>query len=448
MRAQIDRLLMALVRVAARLWFANVETVGRERLPEDGPVVIVGSHFNGVLDALLVAEASSRLPRFLAAGEFWDNPVVAGLLDLAGAVPVQRPRTGRTGPNTGMFEASFAALAKGHAIALFPEGTTHDEPRISEDRTGAARSALGARSRGVRGVRIVPVGLVYQTTHRPRSRALVRIGEPIELDRELAEILGAGAADAEAVGAGEDNGQAVRALTGEIRRRLALAALDYEDAGVALAAAYAARVWLRPDGARRGWEPALDEVERCARAIVAAPAERQRAVVDAMRLYSDQLSLLRLDDRDLVAGDLTTANVRWRLSRLLAVTAAAPAAAVGAAVNGPALAAIWGVGKLPVKRSMRGTRRILTGLALLPLSWGLLAWRLGRRRELGQPGVLALLAGPGCGLVALNLFERLRALIGARASFRRLRSAAAVLPALASARADVVEAVDRALHGV
>lgn len=440
MRAQIDRLLMGLVRVAARLWFASVEIVGRSRLPDDGPVLIVGSHFNGVLDPLLVAAASSRLPRFLAAAEFWDNPAVAALLKFAGAVPVQRPRTGRTGPNTSMFEASFGALGRGQVVALFPEGTTHDEPRLTELRTGAARIALGARKRGVRGIRIIPVGLVYQTKHRPRSRALVRIGEPIDLDRDLEGIAGVTPDEA-----GEDHGAAVRALTAEIRRRLALAALDYEDAEVALAAAYAARVWLRPEGARREWEPPLDEVERCARAITSAPAEQRQAVVEAMEAYANELSLLRLDDRDVVAGDLTTADVRWRLSRLVAVAAATPAAAVGVAVNGPAIAAIWGVGKMPVKRSMRGTRRILTGLALLPLSWGLLAWRLGRRRELGQPVVLALVAGPGCGLVALNLFERMRALISARASFRRLRSSAAVLPALEAARAEVVEAVERAL---
>jgi glycerol-3-phosphate O-acyltransferase / dihydroxyacetone phosphate acyltransferase len=436
MRAQIDLFLLGLARVATRLWFRRVQIVGRERLPEDGPVLVVGSHFNGLLDPALVVLASPRMPRFLAKAAFWRNPVAGRLLDLVGALPVQRASEGSTAGNRRVFEACFRALAEGQMIALFPEGLTHDEPRVTEVRTGAARIALGARDAGAAGLRILPVGLVYTAKQRPRSRALVRVGDPIDVDADLERIVD-GPDVPEAV--------AVRRLTEEIRRRLADAALDYEHADVALAAAHAARVALRPAGASRRWEPELHDLERCARSITAAPQRCQVDVLSALELYADELALLGVDDADLVAGDLTPAAVRFQVGRLGAYAAAAPAAAVGLAVNGPAIGAVWAAKLLPVTPPMRATARLLTGLLLLPLSWGLLRWRLGRT-ALREPTLLTLAAGPGCGMVALSLVERVRALRSARAAFDRLRDHAAIVPTLEESRAAVVRAVAAALE--
>jgi glycerol-3-phosphate O-acyltransferase / dihydroxyacetone phosphate acyltransferase len=437
MRDQTDLFLLGLARAASSLWFRDVQIVGGERLPDDGPVVVVASHFNGMLDPVLVAQASPRMPRFLAAAQFWDNPVAASLLDLVGALPVRRAQEGSTDANQRVFEALSDALVDGQMIALFPEGVTHDEPRVARVRTGAARIALSARRAGARGLRIVPVGLVYTAKQRPRSRALVRVGTPIDLDVDLARLAG---------GREPDDAEAVRLLTGEIRERLAAAALDYEDADVALAAAHAARIALRPPGTRRRWEPPLHDLERCARAIVAAPTDRQLAVVDALEVYADELALLGLDDADLVAGDLTRNAVRVQLGRLAAYAAVTPAAGVGLAVNGPAIGAVWAARFLPVSTPMRATARLLTGLLLLPLTWGALRWRLGRT-ALREPTLLTLLAGPGCGLVALSLVERLRALRSGRAALSRLREHAAIVPTLEAARAAVVEAVADALAG-
>jgi 1-acyl-sn-glycerol-3-phosphate acyltransferase len=438
MRAQTDVFLLGLARAASGLWFRDVQVVGADHLDHDGPVLVVASHFNGMLDPVLIARSSSRMPRYLATATLWRNPVAARLLDVVGALPVHRPNEGSTAGNMAIFEACFAALADGQMVALFPEGITHDEPRVAELRTGAARIALGAAEAGARGLRIVPVGLIYVAKQRARSRALVRVGAPIDLDRDLARIAGRTGADA-------DDVEAVRLLTEEIHRRLAAAALDYEDADVALAAAHAARIALRSAGTPRRWEPQIDELERIASALVTAPTEQMLAVVSALGVYADELALLGVDDADLAAGDLTPRALRWRLGRLGAYAVATPAVAVGAVVNGPAVAAVWAAGALPVGTPMRATVRLLTGFGLLPASWAIVRWWLGRRTDLREPTLLTLLAGPGCGLVALRLAERLRALRSGRAAFRTLREHAAVVPALWAARGQVVAAVDAAL---
>jgi glycerol-3-phosphate O-acyltransferase / dihydroxyacetone phosphate acyltransferase len=429
---------LLLTRAAAAVWFRDVEVVGRERLPTAGPALVVASHFNGVLDPVLVAAVMTRLPRFLAKATLWRNPLLGRLIDTAGALPVYRPKEGSTASNEEIFQACYQALRDCDIIALFPEGTTHDEPQVGEVRTGAARIALGARQAGATDVRIVPVGLVYTAKASPRSRALVRVGEPIVLDRDVARFAAPGG------DAGPDNTEAVRRLTAEIERRLKVAALDYDDADLALVASQAAGVALRPVGAPRDWEPSLDDAERCARAIVSAPPAAQMAVIRAFVPYYDLLTMLGLTDAHVVAGDLSPAELRWRLGRLAAVAAASPLAVIGVAANGPAVGLIWAAGRLRVSAAMRGTVRLLTGVVALPATWfGLRAWLA--RRGWQDPTVAAVAAGPGCGLLALGFIERVRALRSARDSLTRLRAHPALAPTLHDTRAALVQAVRAAL---
>jgi glycerol-3-phosphate O-acyltransferase / dihydroxyacetone phosphate acyltransferase len=438
-RAHVDRMLYAVAVAAARVWFRDVEIVGRDRLPRRGPVLVVASHFNGLLDPVLVAITAGRVPRFLAAASLWRNPLLGRLLDLAGALPVHRASEGRTERNVGLFTTTHRALAEGAWVALFPEGTTHDEPRVLPVRTGAARIALGARAAGARGLQILPIGLVYTSKATPRTRALVRVSEPVDLDRDLEAFVRPGESD------GPGNTAAVRRLTDEIRARLVDAALDYERADVALAAAHAVAVALRPAGAPVDWEPSLHEVERCTRVVTAAPRATQQEVVRAFIAYHDALTLLGATDAHLVAGDLTEASLRRHVAGLAAVTAAVPIAATGVIVNGPAAGLVWAAGRLPLKPAMRGTARLLTGLAAFPLSWLVLRWWAGRRGW-RRSTLATLAAGPGGGLVALSAIERLRALRSAEHSLTQLRRHAGTLPGLRAEREAVVAAVASALR--
>jgi hypothetical protein len=74
-------------------------------------------------------------------------------------------------------------MAEAACIVVFPEGKTHDEPYMAPLRTGLARMALMARDeRGVRGIRIVPLGLLFERKAEPRTRVLLQVGEVIDVD--------------------------------------------------------------------------------------------------------------------------------------------------------------------------------------------------------------------------------------------------------------------------
>src|SRR5436189_276591 len=153
-----------LVRATARFWlwffFKSVDVRHPERVPDAGPVLLCINHPNNFIDSLLVGAAVGRKVHYLATAGLFRRRLVARFLRACGAISVYRrqddPRTCRRPPTVGAgladpatteknadtFAACAAALAEGHVIAIYPEGTTHAEARVQRIKTGAARIAL------------------------------------------------------------------------------------------------------------------------------------------------------------------------------------------------------------------------------------------------------------------------------------------------------------------
>src|SRR5262245_11098404 len=179
---RVQRFLMALARRAVHVYY-RVQHLG-ERVPERGPLLLVGNHPNGLVDPVLVAGTTSRPVRFLGKAPLFEMPVLGRVMRALQALPVYRRQDGAsTGDNAETFAAVHSALARGEAVCLFPEGRSHDEPALVRLKTGAARMALGAETSAgwTLGVRIVPVGLVYRAKPSFRSRVAVWTGAPLDV---------------------------------------------------------------------------------------------------------------------------------------------------------------------------------------------------------------------------------------------------------------------------
>jgi 1-acyl-sn-glycerol-3-phosphate acyltransferase len=166
-----------------------------DRIPRHGPVFLAANHPNSLTDAMVVGWTSPRHVRFTAKATLFANPLAARLLRAVGVVPLRRAADEQKGSSTAdsatldasrnaaSFSAVADALAEDACIVVFPEGKTHDEPFMAPVRTGLARMALMARDeRQVRGIRIVPVGLLFERKAEPRTRILLQVGEPIDVD--------------------------------------------------------------------------------------------------------------------------------------------------------------------------------------------------------------------------------------------------------------------------
>jgi 1-acyl-sn-glycerol-3-phosphate acyltransferase len=210
------------------LFYPRIEVRGRELLPHDEPALFVANHPNGLLDPLVLMAGVRRPIAFLAKSTFFANPAGRFAMGAFGALPVYRQRdegleggaTGdRTNRNEGTFARCRALLRQNHALALFPEGTTHSSTTMLPLRTGAARIALSAEAETDWAIdlKLVPVGLWYQDKALFRSAALLVIGQPFAID----DLAGRYAADPHA---------AVDALTERIDAALDAVVLQAEHA--------------------------------------------------------------------------------------------------------------------------------------------------------------------------------------------------------------------------
>ena len=174
-----------LARLLIRVFFRSVEIEGRQHLPESGPVVLVANHTNGLVDGLLLMATLSRYPRFLGKSTLFKILPLWPFLKLAGVIPVYRSMDAVPGDhNVSAFATSSAVLERGGVVAVFPEGISHDELTMQPLKTGAARIALeAADDGGAHALVTVAVGLVYDAKARFRSRALVRVAEPVGVAR-------------------------------------------------------------------------------------------------------------------------------------------------------------------------------------------------------------------------------------------------------------------------
>jgi 1-acyl-sn-glycerol-3-phosphate acyltransferase len=278
----VRRLIAWIARFASSLLLRRLEVADRERLPEGRPVLLVANHFNGFVDPLVITSALGRLPRFIAKDALRRLPVAGLVLRAAGVVFVRRQsdKGGAVG-NEDAFAECHRALAHGDIVAIFPEGTTHDRPRIDPIKTGAARIALGARSAGAAGLVILPVGLTFPDKVALRSSALVQLGVPIELDVVTPP------------GVGADDVEAVRQLTAVIDRGLRAVSPDFADVETALALEQAAHVALSSEAEP---DPSLEERYELARRLGRAQPAAQAAVRQEIGRYTTVLSGLRLTD--------------------------------------------------------------------------------------------------------------------------------------------------------
>ena len=417
------RRVMAMVgRFAAFLLLRRLEVAGPARFPRGRPVLLVANHFNGFVDPIVITAALGRTPRFIAKAGLRTLPVAGLLLRSAGVVFVRRPQDGGGG-NDDAFAECHRALAKGDVVAIFPEGTTHDRPRIDPLKTGAARIALGARMAGARNLAIVPVGLTFPDKVALRSSALVQFGVPLELDAAVPGSVG------------PDDAEAVRHLTAAIDEGLRAVSLDFPDTETALALEQAAQVALSgPDEP----DPSLEARYELARRLGRASPEQQTTVRSQIGRYAAVLSGLHLTDADVISPTNPSGLLRSALGIAVLVVLLGGLVAATALINLWPAALVALVSLLVKTPVSKGTARVVVGLVAFPAAW-ITAGVLSTDGSL-RVSLVVLTAAMGA-LAAVALVERAMALARMLLRWQAQRERIGTVGLALAVRAEVVATV-------
>src|SRR5688572_27258135 len=147
-------------RKLVAIYYYKIFITDRERIPSEGPILLVANHANSLLDAVIVGKTAARPVHFLAKAPLFSIPVFGPALQALGMLPAYRASDdpSQTGRNMATIDNSANCLAKGEAVGIFPEGKSHDLPRLEQVRSGAARIAIQALNQGTPHVYVVPLG--------------------------------------------------------------------------------------------------------------------------------------------------------------------------------------------------------------------------------------------------------------------------------------------------
>lgn len=389
------RFVTSALRLIANIFFRRIEIVGWERVPSR-PVIFAVNHPNGLIDPLFLLCFTPRPVSFLAKAPLFTMPVIGWFTRGIDAIPVYRTQDNyATSQNRETFAAARAMLVRGGAIAIFPEGTTHSEPRMKGLKTGAARIALGCSAAECPDVVIVPTAIFYTAKQSFRSDALLYFGDGIEVDPAPLDE------------AGEPPRDAVAALTERIESALAALTLQADS------------------------REALDLIARAERVMSLGRAElpeqlalRKRFIAGYTRLRErDPARLAQLQSRfEQFESELGDANLEpetlpkptvlgsVRTLSLLLITL--PVALIGAILHYPTYKLIGILAtRLTKEEELVATIKAVGGIVLYPLTYivcgALVAWKFG-----WIPGVVSALLLPLVGYIALRFFEQLDDVIG------------------------------------
>ena len=248
-----------LVRWFVKRFYPRLEITGAERVPQTGPVLICANHANSLVDPVLVGIAARRPVRFLAKAPLFDVPLLGAVMRALGMLPAFRGSddASQVRRNLESLDTAAQALIAGQAMGIFPEGKSHDAAHVETVRSGAARIAVGAAEGGAQGVQVVPLGINYEDKERFRSSVWIQIGEPIDVDRWLAEH-------------GGESRPATRALTAKLESSLQAVVVHLDEPG---------------------WEPFLNDLEhlvpprRGSVGAKTASIRRRKRIADAMNHF-------------------------------------------------------------------------------------------------------------------------------------------------------------------
>ncbi len=119
----------------------RVDAAQLERMPEQGPLILVANHINFLEIPVLYTRLGTRPIVAFTKAETWDSLLIRCLFDLSRAIPVRRGEA-----DTNAFRRAAQVLEIGHILAVAPEGTRSGDGCLQRGHPGVVMLALRTRA--------------------------------------------------------------------------------------------------------------------------------------------------------------------------------------------------------------------------------------------------------------------------------------------------------------
>ena len=152
--------------------YYNPTIIGKENIPKEGSILIVGNHKH-LMDQCLAIISTKRVIHYMAKKEYFDGKF-AWFFKLAGCIPVDRSKKDENAKSSGL-----EVLRNGEVLGLFPEGTRNrTENFLLPFKFGAVSMANETDSY------LVPFGITGDYKFRSKNLT-IRFGKPFKACDDL-----------------------------------------------------------------------------------------------------------------------------------------------------------------------------------------------------------------------------------------------------------------------
>ena len=168
---------------AVKQYFRDVVIHNADKIPKDGPIILLPNHTSAFMDPIVVACQVKRSVNFLTRGESFESPIMSKIFSILHMIPIYRREhtPGQVDKNEDVFVKCFELLEKQGVLMIFPEGVCQMHAQLMPLKTGSARIALGAAARNKfkLNVCLIPVGINYTDPHIIQGKLFINFGDPI-----------------------------------------------------------------------------------------------------------------------------------------------------------------------------------------------------------------------------------------------------------------------------
>lgn len=141
------------------------KSIGSEKIPTDGPVILAPNHVSNA-DPPAVACGARRYMRFMAKEELFQSKFSAAICSSLGAYPIKRGEG-----DTESIRISMEMLEAGEALVVFPEGNRGDGISLSPMSRGVAMLAKRTKAK------VVPIGIAGTERKLGRGKAIPKFAK-------------------------------------------------------------------------------------------------------------------------------------------------------------------------------------------------------------------------------------------------------------------------------